>query len=83
MRVLLAAYPKLSYGLAASMHVISYSRRREFLQNSDHGFTDEEIMDIFQTAALFNYSNRVASALDLRPNREYHSMARGGSADKL
>src|SRR5215210_9440774 len=30
----------------------------------DHGFTDEDIMDIIQTAALFNYSNRVASALD-------------------
>ena len=43
----------------------------------DHGFSDEDIMDIIQTAALFNYSNRVASALNLRPNREYHSMARG------
>ena len=43
----------------------------------DQGFSDEDIMDIIQTAALFNYSNRVASALDLRPNREYHSMARG------
>ena len=42
-----------------------------------HGFSDEDIMDIVQTAALFNYSNRVASALDLRPNREYHGMARG------
>jgi len=42
----------------------------------DQGFTDEDIMDIIQTAALFNYSNRVASALDLRPNREYHGMAR-------
>ena len=42
----------------------------------DHGFSDEDIMDIIQTAALFNYSNRVASALDLRPNREYHGMGR-------
>ena len=42
-----------------------------------HGFTDEAIMDIAQTAALFNYSNRVASALELHPNREYHSMGRG------
>ncbi len=42
----------------------------------DHGFSDEDIMDIAQTAGLFNYSNRVASALDLLPNREYHSMAR-------
>ena len=46
----------------------------------DHGFTEEDIMDIIQTAAFFNYSNRVASALDLRPNREYHSMARGSSS---
>ncbi len=41
-----------------------------------HGFSDEDVMDIIQTAAFFNYSNRVASALELRPNREYHSMAR-------
>jgi uncharacterized peroxidase-related enzyme len=45
----------------------------------DHGFTDEDIMDIIQTAALFNYSNRVASALDLHPNREYHHMGRDKS----
>ena len=49
----------------------------------DHGFSDEDIMDIIQTAALFNYSNRVASALNLRPNREYHSMARGTTSNKL
>jgi uncharacterized peroxidase-related enzyme len=48
-----------------------------------HSFTDEDIMDIIQTAALFNYSNRVASALDLRPNREYHSMARGNTDGKM
>jgi uncharacterized peroxidase-related enzyme len=46
-----------------------------------HGFADEDIMDIIQTAAFFNYSNRVASALELRPNREYHGMAREKSAD--
>jgi uncharacterized peroxidase-related enzyme len=49
----------------------------------DHGFSDEDIMDIIQTAALFNYSNRVASALDLRPNREYHHMARGNINDRM
>ena len=42
-----------------------------------HGFSDEDILDIIQTAAFFNYSNRVASALEMRPNREYHGMARG------
>jgi uncharacterized peroxidase-related enzyme len=44
-----------------------------------HGFSDEDIMDIVQTAAFFNYSNRVASALELHPNREYHAMARGST----
>lgn len=44
-----------------------------------HGFSDEDIMDIVQVAAFFNYSNRVANALDLRPNREYHHMARKGA----
>jgi uncharacterized peroxidase-related enzyme len=46
-----------------------------------HGFSDEDIMDIIQTAAFFNYSNRVASALELRPNHEYHGMARGEKID--
>ena len=41
-----------------------------------HGFNDEDVMDIIQTAAFFNYSNRVASALEMRPNHEYHGMAR-------
>jgi uncharacterized peroxidase-related enzyme len=42
-----------------------------------HGFSDEDIMDIVQVAAFFNYSNRVANALEMRPNREFHGMARG------
>ena len=42
-----------------------------------HGFGDEDIMDIIQTAAFFNYSNRVASALEMRPNREFFGMGRG------
>jgi hypothetical protein len=33
-------------------------------------------MDIVQTAAFFNYSNRFASAIGLRPNREFFAMAR-------
>lgn len=41
-----------------------------------HGFSDEDVLDIIQTAGFFNYSNRVASALELRPNREFHTMAR-------
>lgn len=40
------------------------------------GFTDRDIWDIASTAAFFNMSNRVAAAVDMRPNDEYHAMAR-------
>lgn len=40
------------------------------------GFTDRDIWDIASVAAFFNMSNRVAAATDMRPNPEYHAMAR-------
>jgi uncharacterized peroxidase-related enzyme len=40
------------------------------------GFSDRDIWDIASTAAFFNMSNRVAAATDMRPNPEYHGMAR-------
>lgn len=40
------------------------------------GFSDRDIWDIASTAAFFNMSNRLASAIDMRPNDEYHAMAR-------
>lgn len=40
------------------------------------GFTDRDIWDIAAVAAFFNMSNRVAAATDMRPNAEYHAMAR-------
>jgi uncharacterized peroxidase-related enzyme len=40
------------------------------------GFSDRDIWDIASTAAFFNMSNRVAAAVDMRPNDEYHVMAR-------
>ncbi|MBP0437632.1 peroxidase-related enzyme [Tianweitania sediminis] len=42
----------------------------------DVGFSDRDIWDIAATAAFFNMSNRVAAAVDMRPNAEYHGMAR-------
>lgn len=42
----------------------------------DAGFSDRGIWDIAATAAFFNMSNRVAAAVDMRPNPEYHAMAR-------
>jgi uncharacterized peroxidase-related enzyme len=42
----------------------------------DAKFSDRDIWDIASTAAFFNMSNRVAAAVDMRPNPEYHAMAR-------
>lgn len=41
-----------------------------------HGLGDDEIFDLTQIAAFFNYSNRAASALGMRPNPEFYGMAR-------
>jgi uncharacterized peroxidase-related enzyme len=42
----------------------------------EHGFTDDDIWDIGAITALFALSNRMASLVDLRPNDEFHAMAR-------
>src|SRR5579883_2717966 len=42
----------------------------------DAGFSDRDIWDIAAVASFFNMSNRMASAVDMRPNREYHAQAR-------
>jgi uncharacterized peroxidase-related enzyme len=41
------------------------------------GFSDRDIWDIAAVASFFNMSNRMASAVDMRPNREYHGQGRG------
>ena len=40
------------------------------------GFSDRDIWDIAAVAAFFNMSNRMASAVDMRPNDAYHAQAR-------
>lgn len=40
------------------------------------GFTDRDIWDISAVASFFNMTNRMASATDMRPNPEYHGLAR-------
>jgi len=47
---------------------------RTALRNA--GFSDRDIWDIAATAAFFNMSNRMAAAVDMRPNDAYHAMAR-------
>jgi uncharacterized peroxidase-related enzyme len=47
---------------------------REALRH--HGFDDEAIFDIADVAGFYNMSNRVASATDMIPNPEYHTLDR-------
>jgi uncharacterized peroxidase-related enzyme len=39
-------------------------------------FSEQDIFDICDVAAFFNYTNRMAHGLDMMPNAEYHSMDR-------
>ena len=41
-----------------------------------HGFDDEAIWDMVSITALFGLSNRLANAISLRPNEEFHLLGR-------
>jgi uncharacterized peroxidase-related enzyme len=40
------------------------------------GFSETEIWDLASVAAFFNFSNRIATAVDMMPNEEYHAASR-------
>ena len=40
------------------------------------GWTDEDVMDIAEVTAMFNFSNRLASGLGWKPNPEYERIGR-------
>lgn len=40
------------------------------------GFSERDIFDIANVTGFFNMTNRVASAIDMRPNEDYHAQAR-------
>lgn len=42
----------------------------------DHDFDEEGIFDICDVVGFFNMSNRVATGVDMMPNRNYHAMNR-------
>ena len=42
----------------------------------DLGFSDQTIFDIAEIAAMYNFTNRLASATGMLPNKEYHSLGR-------
>jgi uncharacterized peroxidase-related enzyme len=59
--------------VARESHAIEEPDRERLRQA---GFADRDIWDIAAVASFFNMSNRMASAVDMRPNAEYHGQAR-------
>jgi uncharacterized peroxidase-related enzyme len=59
--------------LTRSPHAIVEADRQAL---RDAGFSDPDIWDIAAVASFFNMSNRMAAAVDMRPNDEYHAQAR-------
>jgi len=47
---------------------------RDILRKAN--FLEEEILEIVEVASFFNMSNRIAIGTDMRPNSEYHNIAR-------
>ncbi|PJI86271.1 putative peroxidase-related enzyme [Yoonia maricola] len=73
----LDARQKAMLGFAEQMTVASATiveKDRDALRQV--GFSDRDIWDIAATAGFYNMSNRIASATDMRPNDEYHALAR-------
>ncbi len=62
-----------AWKLTEAPHDIAEADRRSLL---DAGFTERDIFDICDTAAFFNYTNRMAHGLDMMPNADYHKMDR-------
>ncbi len=75
-----AALPPRQYAMLAFAEKVTLSAGqieeadRQALR--DAGFSDRDIWDIAAVASFFNMSNRMASAVDMRPNDEYHAQAR-------
>ncbi len=41
-----------------------------------HGLTEEEVWDVVEVAAMYNFTNRMSLACGMIPNEEYHALAR-------
>jgi uncharacterized peroxidase-related enzyme len=75
-----AGLPPRQYSMLAFAEKITFDSARIEEEDRqalrDMGLSDAEIWDIAAVASFFNMSNRMASAVDMRPNDEYHSQAR-------
>jgi uncharacterized peroxidase-related enzyme len=69
---------------AALAYAVKLTRAIESVAEADVaylrevGWSDEEMMDIAEVTAMFNFSNRLASGLGWEPNPEYDALGRAG-----
>jgi uncharacterized peroxidase-related enzyme len=59
--------------VSTASHLVSAADRQAVL---DAGFTQDELWDIGAIAAFFGMSNRLANAMDLKPNPEFQGIGR-------
>ena len=62
-----------AWKLTATPNLVDHDDRAA-LRNA--GLSEEDIFDLADTVGFYNMSNRVATATDMMPNREYHTMNR-------
>lgn len=62
-----------AWKLTTEPHAVSDADRAALL---GAGLSREDIFDLADTVGLYNLSNRMAAALDMMPNHEYHREAR-------
>ena len=48
----------------------------DLAQLREAGWAEEDIMDIGEVTAMFNFTNRLANAFGWVPNEEYHRLGR-------
>ena len=65
----------LDYALKITAHPVDCTEE-DIQKLRALGFSDQAIFDIAEVAAMFNFTNRLALATGMLPNREYHAMAR-------
>lgn len=67
---------------AALDYAVKLTRSPQTMTESDveqlrtEGWSDEDVMDIAEVTAMFNFSNRLASGLGWAPNPEYEHLGR-------
>src|SRR6266566_2865473 len=54
----------------------------DILHLREVGYADEDILHIAELTAIFNYNGRLANAMGLLPNIEYHELGRRPEPDE-